>query len=194
MPFFRLFFIYFLVSCFFQTSLWAADLTRLKKLFENTWTSNYVERYCGLNIENLVSKAMDENIDLEGVEIVGLKDQGGWMFGMVNALQARGATRLGAGESNWYFHVFLLVDGKILDYDFTEAPKVLSFNEYMHEMYLPKEKWNDLKYKESKMKLYEFEFYPAEDYIYRLRARQSRSEIAKKIKLKDYMPGFFKAR
>lgn len=191
---FRLFFIYFLASCFLQSTVWAADLPRLKKLFENTWTSNYVERYCGLNIENLVSKAMDENIDLDGVQIVGLKDHGGWMFGMVSAVQARGATRFAPGERNWYFHVFLLADGKVLDYDFTNTAKLLSINEYMHEMYLPKEKWGDAKYKESKMKLYEFEFYPAEDYIYRLRARQSRSEIATIVKLKDYMPSFFMAR
>jgi len=192
--FFRLFIIKFLLINIFQASALAADIKALKKLFESTWTTNYVEGRCGLNIENLVSKAMDENIDLSGAQIIGLKDIGGWMFGMVNAVQAREATRFGPGETNWYFHVFLLAEGMVFDYDFTNSPRIININEYMHEMYLPKEKWKDLKYKESKMKLFELELYPAEDYLYRLRARQSRSEVATKIRFKDYMPSFFTGR
>ncbi len=203
MRFFRLFFVYLLLESLSFSISFAADFKALKSLFEGSWTSNYVENRCGENIERFVSLAMDKGIDLDGVEIIRLVDHSGWMFGMVNALEARESGRFIEpkpsqapfnlpGESNWYFHAFLLVEGKIFDYDFTNAPKVISFKDYLHEMYLPRDKWKDLKYKESKMRRYEIEAFPAEEYILRLRSRLGRSEIARKQFLKDYLPEFFR--
>ena len=190
-----------LISLSFQTL--AADLKGITKIFKNSfWSSHYEEGYCGKNIENLVTKAIEARLDLDGAEIVQITDEGGWMFGMVNALAAREGGRLitpasasparSPGEKNWYFHVVLLVDGKVLDYDFTNQVKILPLKDYLNAMFIPVSKMSDLEYKKSKMKSYKITTYPAEDYILRREQRLPVSEIEVESYLRDYLPDFFK--
>lgn len=93
------------------------------------------------------------------------------MFGMVNALEAREGGRLIfpaqvwpsrlPGENYWFHHVDLLVDGKVLDYDFTNQPKILLLKEYLNAMFIPSDRLGDVNYKTSKMKLSKLSTFPA---------------------------------
>lgn len=38
-------------------------------------------------------------------------------------------------DAEWAYHVFLVVDGFVLDLDFEVSPKLISLNEYLKEMY-----------------------------------------------------------
>jgi hypothetical protein len=187
----------------YSLSSLAADLAGISRIFSNTfWTSHYEERYCGKNIEKLVKKSMDARLDLRDAYIVEITDPVGRMFGMVNALQARESGRLiepartsparHPGESNWYFHAVLLVNGRIMDYDFTNQPTILPLNHYLHQMFIPATKQTDLTYKQSKMKGFKLVLFPAEDYILRQQQRLSTREIAKEYYIKDLVPEFFK--
>jgi hypothetical protein len=75
---------------FFSIQSFAADLVGISNLFKDTfWTEHYEERYCGKNIEKLVRKSIERRLDLTNAQIIEITDISGWMFGMVNALQAR---------------------------------------------------------------------------------------------------------
>jgi hypothetical protein len=191
-----------IVSLLLSFHTLAGDLNGLTKLFKDTfWTDHYEERFCGKNIEKLVRKAIDKNIDLNDVEILEITDSSGWMFGMVNALQARESGRYIEprqsnpsnlpGESNWYFHVVLKVEGKILDYDFMNEATVLNEKDYFLKMFIPSDKQSNADYKMRKMKGYEITTYPAEDYILRRDNRQTSDDIKVKYKFPTYMPMFF---
>lgn len=195
-------FMFLILLALFSLQSFAADVAGISKIFKQTfWTSHYEERFCGKNIEGLVRKAMDQGLDLNNAYIVQITDTSGFMFGMVAAVSAReggpfiqprqqNPSNL-PGEKNWYFHVVLKVDDKILDYDFTNDPKVLTMKEWLKEMWIPKEKMNDLAYRQYKMKGYKITTYPAEDYIIRQNQRLGVSAIEKVSYLKDYMPSFF---
>lgn len=180
----------------------AADLAGINRIFSSTfWTSHYEERFCGKNIQKLVRKSMDERLDLSDAYIVEITDVSGYKFGMVNALQAREGGRLitpartkpdrHPGEKNWYFHAVLLVNGKVMDYDFTNWPTILPFDQYMTQMFIPADKHKDAKFKMYKMKGYKVTLFPAEDYMLRQQQRLSAREIGKEYYLKDYSPSFF---
>ena len=180
----------------------AADLVGISKLFKDSfWTDHYEARYCGKNIEKLVKKAMDQNLDLSGAEIIQITDSSGFMFGMVNALLAREGgsyieprqtnPTLTPGESNWYFHVVLKVEGKILDYDFTNEARILAEKKYFLEMFIPKDEQSDAEYRAFKMKGYKITTYPAEEYIQLRESRMSTDSIESKYSFKDYLPEFF---
>lgn len=194
----------FSVIIFFLLSFkaFAADLTGVSNLFAQTfWNSHYEERYCGKNIETLVAKAVNARLDLSNAQIIGISDAGGWMAGMVNALQAREAGLLitpsrvspmrHPGERNWYFHVVLLVEGRVMDYDFTNQPRVIPLNDYLHEMFIPKAKRYDRQYKIRKMQHYKITTYPAEDYILRRHQGLTTQDITREYYLKDVYPQFF---
>jgi hypothetical protein len=196
-------FIFSLFFCLISLQSIAADLKGVSKIFQDTfWTSHYEERFCGKNIEKLVRMAIDARLDLSGAQILQITDQSGWMFGMVNALQAREGGRLivpaqtsperSPGEKNWYFHVVLLVEGKIIDYDFLSQASIYPIKDYMNAMFIPEKRVNDPAYKMSKMKGYKIKAYPAEDYILRQSQRLSVEQIAQESYLKDFLPVFFK--
>lgn len=83
-----------LLLCF-SFQVLAADLAGINRIFSSTfWTSHYEERFCGKNIEKLVRKSIEARLDLSDAYIVEITDVSGYMFGMVNALQAREGGRL----------------------------------------------------------------------------------------------------
>jgi hypothetical protein len=194
--------IFVLLLCFSTLATLAADLVGISNLFKNSfWSAHYEERFCGKNIEKLITKSMELNLDLSNAEIVQITDSSGYMFGMVNALQAReggpyiqprrSSPSNMPGEKNWYFHVVLKVEGKILDYDFTNGPRILSMKEYMLEMFVLKTKHGDKAHINNKLKGYKFTTYPAEDYILRRNQRLSTSEIETIYKIQEYLPELF---
>lgn len=191
-----------ILSALFSFHSFAADLVGISHIFKKTfWTSHYQERFCGRNIEGLVQKAIDARLDLSNAQILQITDPHGSMFGMVQAVVARESGRLiepartlpkrNPGVMNWYFHVVLMVEGKILDYDFTNQPRILSLNQYMNEMFIPADKMTNKKWKIDKMKSYRLKSFPAEDYMLRLSQRMTVQEIATETLLKDVIPGFF---
>jgi hypothetical protein len=55
------------------------------------------------------------------------------------AVNARwGTLNNGSSHQNWGFHVIAIIDQKVYDLSFNEAPLILSFNDYLDSMFIPK--------------------------------------------------------
>lgn len=127
----------------------------LSALFHEVfYTSAYEPRQCGRNIMGLVKLAHERGIDLSRAHIVEIENKGYSNFGMVKAFVARGHGRLMGdeeraaanlptsirhhpGDAHWYYHAVLDYDGYVFDFDFTNAPRVVSRAEHGTAMFLP---------------------------------------------------------
>jgi len=133
--------------------LWGSSLLHagysppeLIRLFSNHFHSQYRAGRCAENIRALLSHAHAQGLDLSQSQVVHIQNEGFSGFGMVNAEKAResGArisdlhsrNRYEAGEANWYYHVILLHRDLVLDFDFTNSPRILPVKEYFEEMFL----------------------------------------------------------
>lgn len=184
---------------------WSADLPKLEILFKSTFWSIYQERYCGRNIESFSIQALEEKIDMRGAYIMEIRNAGFDTFGMVASLNAREAGRLYTperslppfrqpGGANWHFHVVLLADGVVHDFDFGNSAVPISMKKYFEKMFIPAERLDDMQYKKKKIGAYEISLYPVEEYLTAKTERRSVKEIATtyEVRLEKYSPDFFK--
>lgn len=138
----------------------AADLPRLRKVFQDNYNTLYTPRACGKNIDKLVKLADANKIDLTNSYYVVLNNPGFWM------LQAFSARGLKYGDrQSWSFHVILVADNYVFDFDFNNRPTVVPFNTYIKEMFVPKAKV-DIPYDfKQDLPYFEFDFYDVRDYL-----------------------------
>lgn len=138
----------------------AADLPRLQSLFTANFNALYIPNKCGTNIDKFVKLADKNRIDLTNSYVVVLRNPGFWNL---QAFSARG-TKPGDRQP-WYFHVILIADDKVLDFDFTNTPKVVPFRTWVKDMFIPKGK-PDVPYDFKKdLPYFEFDFYSVNDYL-----------------------------
>jgi hypothetical protein len=125
-----------LLSLTYTSSSLAAD--PIKEIFYDHFYNTYVQAECGNNARRL-AQAIASHDNLADYFVVELTNEGGSVFGMVNAESARGQRfqRPEAIEANWYFHVFLVhKNGIVYDFDFGIMPRTPHFTEYIREMFL----------------------------------------------------------
>lgn len=138
----------------------AADLPKLQSLFAANFNTMYVPRQCGTNIDKFVKLADKNRIDLTNSYVVTLRNPGFWNL---QAFSARG-TQPGSRQP-WFFHVIFVADNKVLDFDFTNSPKVVPFQTWLKEMFIPKGKI-DINYDFRKdLPYFELDFYAAHDFL-----------------------------
>lgn len=138
----------------------AADLAKLQTLFKSNYSTFYAPRFCGKNIETFVKAADKKKIDLTNSYVAVLKNPGFW------SLQAFSARGLKLGERQpWSFHVILIADDYVFDFDFSNQPKVLPFKKYLKEMLVPKGKL-DIPYNyQNELPYIELDLYTSHDYL-----------------------------
>jgi hypothetical protein len=90
---------------------------------------------------------------------------------MVAALQAReqgryidrgaqrGSPQREAGDTNWYYHAFVVADGYVFDFDYLNNPSVLHIVDYMYAMFIPNAKRTDTQFIQNKFGGYYLSFY-----------------------------------
>lgn len=147
----------------------AAELVRLKMLFIQSFWNKYEDRKAVKNIENFLREAIQQGIDINGAELVQVKNQGIESYGLISAFQARDIKFSSKEKGNvvgysktpmsWTSHAFLLIDNKVFDFDFRNQPTVLEVGSYINEMFIPKVKHNNNAFRESKLGNYFLEFY-----------------------------------
>ncbi len=117
----------------------------LVRLFSERFHSGYRAGRCADNIEGLLHAARSRGIRLSDAWIIRIENQGFSAFGLVNAEHARQAggriwesssPEFHPGEANWYFHVILLADGLVFDFDYFNAPTVHPVARYFETMFL----------------------------------------------------------
>lgn len=121
----------FVFMSFILSSAQAADLSSLITLYRQSFFTLYQPRFCGENIRRFLLEANRRRIDTSGAVVAKL--EGG--FWEVRGFSAR--ARMGEDELLGNFHVFLVAEGHVFDFDFTSQPKVLPLHDYLVEMYAP---------------------------------------------------------
>jgi len=116
----------------------SSSLDLVTKTFQETYhTDLYESRKCGSNIRRLLEKLSDSD-QLSGAKVLGIENKGFSFFGLVRARHVRGSDRNGnprTTDMNWYHHVVLEKEGKILDYDFDTKPLTPTVDEYFQTMF-----------------------------------------------------------
>ncbi len=118
------------------------NLVKTERFFESIFETNYRSGHCGHNIAQFIKKSLDEGHDLRGAMMLEIEGYGG-----LTGYAARGPG--GPSQITWQsHHVVLLVpnkanpsqlltDYKVIDFDFTNEPKVIAFKDYLDEMFIP---------------------------------------------------------
>jgi len=126
----------------------AISLGKAENLFMAHFEQGYRSGYCGDNIAKFIKKSLNEGVNLKGSIMMEIEGYGG-----LTGYAARGPGS--ASQTTWQsHHVILLVptkpdaanlltDYRVIDFDFTNEPKVIGFKQYMEEMLIPPYKRND---------------------------------------------------
>ena len=109
--------------------LQSAIATTLKKLFTENFYTIHRPGYCGQNILNFLKLADEKGVDLRGAEIINV--DGGWVSPLFVRNQ-RGEPE----ERYFYFHIFLIHEGHVYDFDYGNTPVVPKIGDYFKKMWI----------------------------------------------------------
>lgn len=109
----------------------AADIPRLKNLFQKNYNNYYQPRYCGRNIERFTSEALRRNIDLKGAYVLKISGTG---FLETSAFYTR--NKINDRAMLGYFHMVLVADDYVFDFDLAE-PLALKVEDYFRLQFTP---------------------------------------------------------
>lgn len=152
-------------------NLFASDITSAYKEFYNS--SVISSNHCGLNTQAFLQYLDEKEVKYDKAFVVSIHEP----FAALNHFDARWGSKefYQNGNmyfrSNWYFHVFAVIDGKA--YDFSQAGmKSQPLKEYLELSYLPKSKTENIFFqgvltRETQLKRYinlEMNIYEAETY------------------------------
>lgn len=176
----------------------------LLRQFKTDFTKYYVENQCGSNILGFLGRAETKGININNAHILEISNKGFSLFGLINAEFARESGRLNPnsgidgirnlpGETNWYHHVVLEMDGEIYDFDFGNSPVVLPVKAYFEKMFLDDKKASEggERYigRDEKLKTYEILVRPGLETI-QARSENQKSPVKETLRLQDYLRGF----
>lgn len=126
--------------------LFLLPLNSYSQAFDSTFKDFYNDSsispfHCGRNILNFLQLLKKKDIPYKKGYVVSLHEP----YGELNHFDARWGRQerytngIEYYRSNWYFHVFLVIDNKV--YDFSQAgAKIQSLYEYLNTSYFPKYK------------------------------------------------------
>lgn len=122
-----------------------------EEVFKNVYQSSQIDsRKCGQNSILLIKEWKKHGLDISKSEIWSVTNKGFNYFGLVkyyqnrwSSLEIRSTSANGEvyrtnGTGGWYFHAFVVDEGKVYDASFYDSPRVLPLNEYINEMFILK--------------------------------------------------------
>lgn len=136
-----------LFACIATQSATAADVSRIREMFQREFYSSYEEGKCGLNIDGFIKKADARGIDLSCVKLVHVSDYGGTLHAY-HARDPRGIPQSRA----WFHHYIALIPTTnhcrfgdyslrptdlVLDFDYGNSPRLDSLKKYLEAMLVP---------------------------------------------------------
>ena len=193
-----------LFSTLLSLQVFAQKNPALFRQFKAEYQKHYVENQCGSNILGLLRRAESKGQKVYNANILEISNKGFSLFGLINAEFARqsGAFNPNSsvdgirnlpGETNWYHHVVLELDGDIYDFDFDNYPVVLSVREYFEKMFLndkrPSEGGERYIGRDEKLKTYEVIVRPGLETM-RARSENRKSPEAPALRLQEFLRDF----
>jgi hypothetical protein len=124
--------------------------SKKEKIFNQLYHSDLIDsRFCGKNSELLVRTWEEQGLDISKAEIWHIESYAGNYFGLIKYYQNRwayfreapypGNPNYAANTSGgWYFHVFVVDNGKVYDLSYAQEPKVVPLDEYIMDMFVLK--------------------------------------------------------
>lgn len=129
--------LFFLIFIPFHSSF----ATTLKQLFTENFYTIHRPGFCGQNIMNFLKLADEKGIDLRGAEIINV--DGGWVAplyvrneGYAPKVPGPAGLTHQPGEKFFYFHIFLVFEGHVYDFDYGNSPVMPKINEYFKKMWI----------------------------------------------------------
>lgn len=171
----HLFILLFLTLSSIETA-WSSPA--LKREFSETFYTHYEAGKCGENIAALAQRALAKGVDLRGAQAIVITNSG-YLFSTTYRRDAGaklstpiGNIRFAPGIKNFYFHVALLKDGEIYDFDFGNHPEVLPAKEYIRRMFWEEPAVIDVLFFDRlrERKNYKISFVPIDKYLRELSA------------------------
>ena len=106
-----------------------------------------VSNKCGLNTKHFLTHLKNKGVDLKQTKgfVVSIHED----MGLLNHFEGRWGRRdtyengISYNRSNWYFHVFAVIDGKAYDFSH-ESGQAIDFDQYLISSYLPKYKTDNI--------------------------------------------------
>jgi len=97
---------------------------------------SYVPLWCPENIARFLERLDFNGVDLKNAKVLFLVPESALKNGGVREIHPR-RPRLtpGADSSSWSFHVVLEIEGKVVDFDFTDTPQFIDAEQYFFEMW-----------------------------------------------------------
>lgn len=155
----------------FSSNIWALTTQEAFKEFYHNEKISF--NHCGVNTQLFIQYLKERNVEFKEGYVVSIHDD----YATLNHFDARwgSLSRYENGEeyyrSNWYFHVFAIIDG--VAYDFSQAGmKTQPVQEYLQSSYIPKSRTENIfflghfdkekalkKYQYMQMKIYDLHSY-----------------------------------
>lgn len=113
----------------FSTS--AADLPAMIEFYKANYQKFYQQRFCGRNIEQLISNALKEGIDLSHSYVLKIEGAG---FFETSGFYTRSAKN--QRDMLGYFHIVFVADNYVFDFDLADR-LVVSLENYVRLQFTP---------------------------------------------------------
>lgn len=183
-----------------QFSAFAADVAAITTQFRASFRDDsiYTDGRCGPNLTRFIDLLKTKRIDIQGLQILAIKDRG------FNSLEGahpylareRGNLRISGpcpgrpvrppGEAEWFHHLVLVAEGTVFDFDYTNNPTVVALNDYFLTMFLAPEARGDVERIQRSLGNYGVDFHDIDTTQHLYMGTSVRSG-----KLKDLYPAWF---
>ena len=132
----------------------------LVQLFTHSFNTLYESNRCGENVLAFTQLAAQHGLVTPQSYILQITHRGGTELDPVWGLKARGE-----GLKRWMFHAVFESDGLIFDFDFGDQPRVVSVQQYFHEMFVDLQGKRAPLFFSDPLKDYMVKRVPAADYL-----------------------------
>lgn len=138
----------FVISLLFVNSVFA--LTAKEKVFRKVFHSDKIgSTACGANSELLIKEWKKAGLDTSKSELWHVTNKGYQYFALVKYYQNRfsnfvkkpydGNSGYTCNDTGgWYFHVFVVDNGKVYDSSYKKRPTVVNLRDYIYDMFVLK--------------------------------------------------------
>lgn len=144
----------------FSTPAWCQPKSNWADLFRARFYTHYQENRCKQNVTDLLQAGKALGLNLRDIQVVQLTNPGISNGGLIGAKWGRAIS-----SPNWFFHVFAISDGRVLDFDFGREPTLLPWDAYLRKMFITPAMLESQRRLESSVGSYQFSVYNGLDYF-----------------------------
>jgi hypothetical protein len=140
-------------SAFLQIRFCNQFYNELQPIIDYASENIYRSLMCSHNVLEVIKTLSKEGYDLSEAKVVHIQHKSAPYLGIKAKQQRTKVNGKNYRPSSWVFHSILILNGLVLDLDFTNTPELIDFNTYMI-----------INWDQEEIKNYVFQIKPALDY------------------------------